>query len=257
MTPKSAYEIARRISRRMQAVYYKPSQYYEGGWRRSSVSLTVADKALAGKLDELGIRKRADRGMIRRMLKVAHVELYAKSIDTKPTLAGRLNRRLTELALDAAQQLPAGAEAKHFDVRHREDGLTLVVGSWWYEYSRRHGSRKHEVAILHGKEDGQRWSRRVPPSCATVTEALDYVRPAAVNAALADGREVLRQGDVWLVRLQRGRSNLDALRGTNHELDGTVLRHPEHGDVDLGEAPWRAYLSKDTTRPMTTSARFD
>ena len=111
--------------------------------------------------------------------------------------------------------------------------------------------------MLTGYEDGQWWARRVPYGCRTVAEALDYIRPAEVNAAIAEGREVRRQGDVWLVQLKAGRNNLNAIRGTDHRLDGTTLTHPQHGSLDLGEGAWKAFLSKDTTRPMRVSGKWD
>lgn len=267
------YSIARRAVRRAMAyqtpdyahVPGKPEWYREQTgrkvWVRSHIGITDVTKRLVGILDEMGVTSRKLRGAVRAQLPAAYASVTAeRSPAPVLTAAQRAERRVLERAFRLSWQAPAGAELKHFGIVERRKDATrmaLIDGSWWHEYSRRHGSRKHEVAVLTGYEDGQWWARRVPFACATIDEALAYVRPAEVNAALAEGREVRRQGDVWLVRLKGGRSNLDALRGTDHRLEGSRLVHPQHGAVDLGEGAWKAHLSKDTTRPMRASAKFD
>lgn len=248
-----------------QAVPGKPDWYREPTgakvWTRSSLGITDVTKRLSATLDELGVASRELRGAVRAHLPTAYASVTGERAPVPVlTAAQRAERRVLARAFGLSWQAPAGAGTKHFRVvERRKDAsrMALIDGSWWHQYSRRHGSRKHEVAVLTGYEDGQWWARRVPYSCATIDEALAYVRPAEVNAALAEGREVRRQGDVWLVRLKGGRSNLDALRGTDHRLDGSRLVHPQHGTLDLSDGAWKAHLSKDTTRPMRVAAKYD
>jgi len=140
--------------------------------------------------------------------------------------------------------------------RRPTERLWLVHGEGWAEYSKRSPRRYHKVALLAGFEDGQYWARRVPYRVGSVSEALDYVRPAAVNRAMEAGRPVLRQGDIWFVAARV--EDFSALQGTRHDLDGRTVRHPEHGVLALpSDQKWRAYASKDTTRSQAVSARYD
>lgn len=258
MTPHQRFHTAHHIVRRAMA-----SRYYNGTWhRRSYATVTEINRSLPKMLDTLGVTKRADRGAIRKLVPTVLDSVEMQRANGRPQGRARLDSilaaRLIERALRNAPQLPAGAEARHFTVIDRAEGLTLVAGNWWHEYSRRHGSRHHEVALLTGREDGQEWARRVPYRTYSVAGALDYVRPAEVNRAIETGRRVLRQGNIWLVQRARGSDDLSVLRGTRHEIgDDRVLRHPEHGEVDLTGAAWKAFESKDTTRSGRASALYD
>lgn len=234
---------------------------FDGEWKHNyRVPITFATKRLAALMDAAGI-PRKERGKIRNQFPMAHRIVKAERLPIAAlTLAQRVNRYIVERTHGLFWQRPAGSETRHYFVRDRKPDasrLALVVGDWFFEYSRRAGTRHHVVAVLTGFEDGQWWARRVSPNCRTVDEALVYIRPAEVNAAIAEGREVRRQGDVWLVSLKSGRSNFNAIHGTDHRLDGVRLVHPQHGVMDLSDGVWKAFLSKDTTRPMVTAARYD
>lgn len=216
---------------------------------------------LARASEEYGSLSRGLRGRVRAQLSVAYDIVMAP---TPPTLSRetRLDMRLVRLALAAVDQLPAGAEPCSFDVVDRvpKERLTLVVGEWWLDYSRRAGRWHNTVAILTGYEDGQRWAKRVPPSTATVGEALDYLKPAAVKQAAESGRIVLRQGDVWLVERRRGADDMSAIRGTAHIYDpaSRTVVHSQHGALALpDELAFRAYGSKSTTRSINKSLGID
>lgn len=201
------------------------------------------------------------RGRVREQLSAAYIIVMAPA---PPVLSRetRLDMRLVRLALEAVDQLPAGAEPCFFEVVDRvpRDRLALGVGEWWLDNSRRAGRWHKEVAILTGYEDGQRWAKRVPPSTATVAAALDYLKPAAVKHAEESGRIVLRQGDVWLVERRRGADDMSAIRGTAHVYDpaGRTVVHPQHGALALpDELAFRAFGSKSTTRSVNQSLGID
>ena len=126
--------------------------------------------------------------------------------------------------------------------------LWLVHDEYNHHYSNRCGDWWTGASYLCGYEDGQYWAVRVPRTIRTVAEALDWHIPAAVRRAQDEGRQVIRQGDVWFVQLKRGKDNLDLPLG--HDLrDGgygvRVVEHAEHGRVffEPGTA-WRSYTAR-------------
>lgn len=137
--------------------------------------------------------------------------------------------------------IPGDNRDTHLDVAHRAGGLTLLRAEGWRYYSRRFGSRPATLAYLCGNDDNGRWAVRVPGTCTTVGQAVEFVEPAEVKKARAAGRGVLRQGDVYLVELKRGGDDLSALEGTRHAFDAATrtLHHSDdraaHGAVVV---PW-------------------
>lgn len=81
----------------------------------------------------------------------------------------------------------------------REGGLTLLRAEGWRHYSNRFGAKKAAIAYLCGRDDNGRWAARVPATCASVADALEAITPAAVKAAIANGKRIVRQGDVYAV----------------------------------------------------------
>lgn len=101
----------------------------------------------------------------------------------------------------------------------RDGGLTLLRAEGWRHYSNRFGARKAAIAYICGRDDNGRWAARVPATCETVAEALDAITPAAVKAALAAGKRVLRQGDVYAIETRRQFDGAGDPLPENHSWD--------------------------------------
>jgi len=131
--------------------------------------------------------------------------------------------------------------------------LALLGCDGWRYYSRRAGSWRASLRYLCGVDDSGRWAVRVPGTVESVEEALDWLEPAAVKRAREAGREVLRQGDLYVVETTRRydqRGDGSALpQGSRHRWskDGRRLEHPEHESL---EVPWPARVYAQRTYQM-------
>ncbi|WP_156039229.1 hypothetical protein [Deinococcus marmoris] len=136
--------------------------------------------------------------------------------------------------------IPAGWQWNKAQVVDHAPGqqIWLVQREYRHDYSRRAGTWWVGAAYLTGIEDGQVWVERVSRHITTVAEAAAAITPAAVHRAHTEGRQVLRQGDVWLVELRRGQDNFDALP-SSHTFDVVrrMLCHRQHGELHV---PFRA-----------------
>jgi hypothetical protein len=118
--------------------------------------------------------------------------------------------------------------------------------------------RRQERTWLVGRDEGQVWSHQVYNTHDTIDEALAFMKPAEVKRFEAKGRQVVRQGDVYLVEMCR-HSNFDALDGTRHTVvqssdESVVVEHPEHADLEfLGE--WKAILNNDGSQSRSSRLR--
>lgn len=140
-------------------------------------------------------------------------------------------------------------EYRDFDA---ERNLVLVTVGQASGYKGRFRG-KSERTWLVGRDDGQHWAQQVQNPHETIEDALDFMVPAEVKRLESEGREVIRQGDVFFVEMIRS-SNFDALDGTRHEIeehgDKTLVTHPEHTGVELS-GEWKAILNIDGSRPRT------
>ena len=80
----------------------------------------------------------------------------------------------------------------------RQDGLVLLGASQWHQSWRRAPGRIVSIAYLCGHDDNGSWAAAVPGLTETVAEALNALTPVEVQR-----REHVRQGDVYLVRMER------------------------------------------------------
>jgi hypothetical protein len=106
-----------------------------------------------------------------------------------------------------------GVESLAIVDRDRSAGLLLLHAEGWRHYSSRFGSRRASLSYLYGVDDAGPWAVRVPGTVTTVAGALAWITPADVVAAIAAGRRVERQGDVYAVETTRaydGRGDLPA-----------------------------------------------
>jgi len=110
---------------------------------------------------------------------------------------------------------------------------------------------KQERTWLVGRENEQVWTHQVYNTNHTIEAALEFMCPAEVQRFADEGRNVIRQGDVFFVEMLRS-SNFDAISDTRHDVtrinDETVhITHPEHDDLDL-TGPWKAILNNDASQ---------
>jgi len=111
-----------------------------------------------------------------------------------------------------------------------EERIGSRTNSWLYEHQ-----------WLVGRDEGRLWAVRVPGTIASVAGGLAWLEPAEVKRAKAQGRGVIRQGDIYFIEMKRpGYENLDALAGTRHIYDPQTrtVTHPEHADVTIPDT-WR------------------
>lgn len=110
----------------------------------------------------------------------------------------------------------------------RGQGLYLLRAEGWREYGRSK-ARIATLAYLCGHDDNGMFATRVPGTCKQVEDALDALTPAEVRKARAEGRTVLRQGDVWIVQRKPSARAKDDFRALpeSHRWDDRrrTLRH--------------------------------
>lgn len=103
--------------------------------------------------------------------------------------------------------------------------MLLLRAEGWRFYSRRHGSHWATLAYLTGTDDAGPWAVRVPGTIATVRAALAWITPAEVTAAVAAGRRVLRQGDVYAVELSERAAHRDGQWAADTDRDVMAAHH--------------------------------
>lgn len=143
------------------------------------------------------------------------------------------------------------AQSVSLHVMDRSRDLTLLGCDGWRQYSRRFGARPASLRYLCGRDDNGRWAVRVPSTCDSVGDVVRFVEPADVQRARADGRRILRQGDVYLV--EQRIDNFDAVAGTRHRWDAAT-RTLHHDDPQAPHAglhvPFRARASVQSVLRM-------
>lgn len=109
--------------------------------------------------------------------------------------------------------------------RTKDQNLLLLGADGWRKYGRM-GKRHAAIAYLCGLDDNGSFAVRVPSTCKTVEQAVQAVEPAEVAHARANGRRVLRQGDVYIIEMLRDATRPADLPA-NHVWDAAerILRH--------------------------------
>jgi len=109
----------------------------------------------------------------------------------------------------------------------------LVGDEGYQEYTRNLGYYR-EAKWLFGRDDAGYWAVRVPASCKTAREAIEWLKPAPVKRAEEEGRWVARQGDTYFVELKAGRDNLDELpRSHKYDPETRTFTHDRHAPVTV------------------------
>lgn len=167
-----------------------------------------------------------------RAVRAAHIVVLTRAARPIRPLRERadgmvLARHVAEIARRGGETRIEGRDENsllRFLARDRARGLDLVGVDGWRQYSRRFGARRASLRYLCGTDDNGPWAARVAGTCDTIEAALAYLTPAEVRWAEREGRQVLRQGDIWLVEARR--DNLRALP-RNHRWDAgrRVIAH--------------------------------
>ena len=176
-----------------------------------------------------------------------------------PDLRGRWMLRMQgQMLLEAARRgLPvvvdcaraADQPVRLESMRRTDEGywVGLLRGEGWADYGSRMPRKLKSVALLAGRDDAGWWAVRVPGSIDSVEAGLLWLEPAAVRQARAEGKRVLRQGDVWIV--ERARDGMGKGRlPFGHEWD-EATRTLKHGAHNVVHVPWPA-----TAIPQNTLA---
>lgn len=126
--------------------------------------------------------------------------------------------------------------------RSGKETMMLLWAEGWATYSRSwmssmgwHGVHK-SLSILGGIGPEGPWAVRIPGTITDIDRAIAWLQPAAVVNARAKGRQVLRQGDVWIV--ERGRPSAgDQISHlpSSHTWDPEtrVLTHETHAKLHV------------------------
>ncbi|MEP9384574.1 hypothetical protein [Nocardioides sp. KR10-350] len=115
-------------------------------------------------------------------------------------------------------------------IRDRDGGLVLLGAGQWHQTWRKAPGRFVEIAYLCGWDDNGLFAAAVPGTTRTVADALRALTPAEVTR-----REHVRQGDVYLVRMERAGATTPSgvVRGS-HVWDAetrTLTHAPADGRV--------------------------
>jgi hypothetical protein len=175
--------------------------------------------------------------------------VYELTDDVCKILIRRTERQAKERRLELGRDFWNDVKPEHKQIVDRDVPnkqwlvhYDLKVKSWdgW-----RYRMRPIQVSLLSGNEDGRDWTVRVPGTIKTIKGAIAWLTPAAVSNAEANGLQVHRQGDMYLVATKRLTNRLDALhssRHTDHYLESMiVIDHPEHPPLHLPKFPQQGY----------------
>jgi hypothetical protein len=134
-------------------------------------------------------------------------------------------------------------------VVERRDGLVLLRADGWRQYSRAFGARPASLAYLCGMDDNGPWAVRVPGTTKTIADAVDKLEPAEARKAREDGKQVLRQGDVYAVERKRdAASQADLPENHIWNAETRTIKHADgHGDLRV---PFNCKFVPQTTLRM-------
>jgi hypothetical protein len=173
----------------------------------------------------------------------------ARRVEPTPKLQDRLHSRLititqrqaTERRLTTPTCSPRQGTVEDYDPDRR---MWLINVERKHHYSNAFGDWWVRASWLAGHDDSGYWAVRVPGTILGIDEALDWITPAAVQRAESQGRQVLRQGDVYLVEKRRGPDNTrDLPRRHYFDPETRTLSHSDHADLHI-PWPFRAYAQR-------------
>jgi len=150
----------------------------------------------------------------------------APSMDTR--LREHIANKYSEVISDRGGETAIDEKCRRIplSVLDRNGRISLLGADGWRYYSARFGSRTASLRYLCGRDDNGEFAVRLPSTVDTVEQAIETLEPAEVRKARADGRSVLRQGDVYVIAMRGGRDNFSALP-ESHKWDEETrtIRH--------------------------------
>ncbi|WP_433357775.1 hypothetical protein ACQP25_44355 (plasmid) [Microtetraspora malaysiensis] len=219
-------------------------------WNPERLAEALAEHGLTGQ-PRHGRRAKGGKRTTRPMTKTAITQLRRTRARTaapagtntrRPTPLDRLMKRLGEVYRAEIDRRggESSIDSKDNAVpvtivdRNPTTRMVLMHAEGWRYYSSRYGHARASLSYLCGIEDGQRWAVRVLGTIETVADALAWITPAGVETARANGRKVVRQGDVYAIETTKAHDGKGDLP-ENHTWDpaARTLTHPEHGTLHL------------------------
>lgn len=186
--------------------------------------------------------------------------IEARYVAPKPKLQDRLHSRLITIAqLEATKRSlntptcwPREGTVEDYDPDRR---MWVVNVERRHHYSNAFGDWWVRASWLAGHDDSGYWAVRIPGTILLIDDALDWITPAAVRKAEAEGRQVLRQGDVYIAEKKRGPDHTRDLPW-RHQWDAETrtLSHPQHPDIAI-PFPFRAYAQRQLTSTSAGAGR--
>lgn len=145
-----------------------------------------------------------------------------------------IERRGGEIEIVERPWLKEYVSRKLKPVDIKDDAIVLHCEGWRY-YSRRFGSKFAAMSYVCGIDDSGPWAVRIPGTIKTVADALDWITPASVKKAIAAGKRVIRQGDVYAVETAKQHDGIGADNLERHEWLSycRFLLHPEHTPISV------------------------
>lgn len=169
----------------------------------------------------------------------------------KPSIRTLYAKKMWKLIKSRRTSVPTGMDEGELCLEHRSHGMTLMSADYKYKYSRAAGTWSQKGVWLMGQDDGG-WVVRVPSSCHTVDDAIEWMTPIVVHNKISEGCHVPRQGDIWLIPMRIKEHDFGVIGGgSSHSpsVDGNTvtLSHPQHETL-VATAPkghkWRAVQAK-------------
>jgi hypothetical protein len=166
-----------------------------------------------------------------------------------------LNNQIRERNLD----VPTGwntfrARVVEYDKINR---IWLITDNYKYHYSNRFGDWWVSGAFICGKDDNQYWACRVPSTCNTINDAIDWLTPAKVKNCIDSNKYYCRQGDIYLVQTRNKSDDVSNITYTRHIFkrfeDGHAeLTHPQHKTVVI---PKGIYVRSCRQKQLSVGSR--
>lgn len=116
-----------------------------------------------------------------------------------------------------------------------------------YDWSTSSGSAwgTRTAGFYAGIDDGQVFIERIPYGTSTIEDAEEWLKPAEVKKAEAEGRRVKRQGDVFLIEMKRRATMAPPSSHQVRETEkGFEIEHPQHGLLRLEGHNWKSVQRK-------------
>ena len=130
------------------------------------------------------------------------------------------------------------------DLNLKEQRIVIDVSYDWSTSSGRAWGTRN-AGFYGGVEDSSAFVERIPSDTGSIISAEDWLKPAEVKKAEAEGRKVKRQGDVFLIEMKR---KTDINLPSSHKIvetdEGIIIEHDQHGKLLLQGRRWKAVQRK-------------